>query len=401
MPGRPAPPLPRQRRLQLGAQRRRQHLAALHDQHGHLVTDQPDVDLGAASAASAEPSPMLITTRKPFSISTAVWLTLPPPKQREAPSVRLASPEATAASWSPRARSSRSDTAISRPSEVTTIAWAMPGTRRTKLDTSQLTFCASLLSCAIAVLEKVRAYGTGHRRLQVRNATAKARNSQGRRSEEARRARFDATQRVVVELHAADATRAGQDPRLGRERQRREHAPDALQSDPQPLQVAGELLDPIDLAAPLDLHRDVGATLVPAQQVDRADVGAVLAADQAPAVAERLAPLGQQLLEVALDAVLDQSPVDAEVVAGIVQDFLQGDGHGLAGAVGDQPAAGLLAQGARRRHPVERLVAAAVGVDQHRAVGLDDQQAGGRRQVGVEPAGVVHTAGGDDEAHGA
>src|SRR6266487_3688339 len=296
--------------------------------------------LGAASAASDEPSPMLITTRKPFSISTAVWLTLPPPKQREAPSVRLASPEATAASWSPRARSSRSDTAISRPSEVTTIAWAMPGTRRTKLDTSQLTFCASLLSCAIAVLEKVRAYGTGHRRLQVRNATAKARNSQGRRSEEARRARFDATQRVVVELHAA-----------------------------------GELLDPIDLAAPLDLHRDVGATLVPAQQVDRADVGAVLAADQAPAVAERLAPLGQQLLEVALDAVLDQSPVDAEVVAGIVQDFLQGDGHGLAGAVGDQPAAGLLAQGARRRHPVERLVAAAVGVDQHRAVGLDDQQA--------------------------
>src|SRR6266487_290688 len=328
MPGRPAPPLPRQRRLQLGAQRRRQHLAALHDQHGHLVTDQPDVDAGGGECGQRRAVADAHHDQEALLHLDGGLVDLTATKAARSAQRRLASPEATAASWSPRARSSRSDTAISRPSEVTTIAWAMPGTRRTKLDTSQLTFCASLLSCAIAVLEKVRAYGTGHRRLQVRNATAKARNSQGRRSEEARRARFDATQRVVVELHAADATRAGQDPRLGRERQRREHAPDALQSDPQPLQVAGELLDPIDLAAPLDLHRDVGATLVPAQQVDRADVGAVLAADQAPAVAERLAPLGQQLLEVALDAVLDQSPVDAEVVAGIVQDFLQGDGHG-------------------------------------------------------------------------
>src|SRR6266542_2267945 len=308
--------------------------------------------LGAARAASAEPSPMLITSRKPCSISTAVWFTLPPPKQRDAPCVRLASPEATAASWSARARSSRSDTAISRPSEVTTIAWAMPGTRRTKLDTSQFTFCASLLSCAIAVLEKVRAYGTG------------------------------------------------QPPPPGPQRYR-ERAGDALEAHPQALQVAGELLDPVDLAPPLDLHRHVGAVLVPAQQVDRADVGAVLAADQAPAVAEDLAALGQQLLEVALDAVLDQPRVQPQLVGGVVQDLLQGDGHGLAGAVADQPAVRFLAQGAGRGHPVERLVAAAVGVDQHRAVGLDDQQAGGRREVCVEPAGVVDAAGGDDEAHGA
>src|SRR6266545_984777 len=345
---------------------------------------------------------MLTTSRKPCSISTAVWFTLPPPKQRDAPCVRLASPEATAASWSARARSSRSDTAISRPSEVTTIAWAMPGTRRTKLDTSQFTFCASLLSCAIAVLEKVRAYGTGQ---PPPPGPQRYRESAGppsvSRSEQARGARLDAPQRVVVELDAADAARAGQHPGLRRERQRREHAADALEAHPQALQVAGELLDPVDLAPPLDLHRHVGAVLVPAQQVDRADVGAVLAADQAPAVAEDLAALGQQLLEVALDAVLDQPRVQPQLVGGVVQDLLQGDGHGLAGAVADQPAIGFLAQGAGRGHPVERLVAAAVGVDQHRAVGLDDQQAGGRREVGVEPAGVVDAAGGDDEARGA
>src|SRR6266542_3360193 len=306
--------------------------------------------LGAARAASAEPSPMLITSRKPCSISTAVWFTLPPPKQRDAPCVRLASPEATAASWSARARSSRSDTAISRPSEVTTIAWAMPGTRRTKLDTSQFTFCASLLSCAIAVPEKVRAYGTG------------------------------------------------QPPPPGPQRYRESAGPPSVSRSEQ---ARGALLAPVDLAPSLDLPRHVGAVLVPAQQVDRADVGAVLAADQAPAVAEDLAALGQQLLEVALDAVLDQPRVQPQLVGGVVQDLLQGDGHGLAGAVADQPAIGFLAQGAGRGHPVERLVAAAVGVDQHRAVGLDDQQAGGRREVGVEPAGVVDAAGGDDEAHGA
>src|SRR6266704_1149188 len=217
---------------------------------------------------------MLTTSRKPCSISTAVWFTLPPAKQRDAPCVRLASPEATAASWSARARSSRSDTAISRPSEVTTIAWAMPGTRRTKLDTSQFTFCASLLSCAIAVLEKVRAYGTGQ---PPPPGPQRYRESAGppsvSRSEQARGARLDAPQRVVVELDATDAARAGQHPGLRRERQRREHAADAVEAHPQALQVAGELLDPVELAPPLDLHRHVGAVLVPAQQVDRADVG--------------------------------------------------------------------------------------------------------------------------------
>src|ERR687888_590186 len=104
---------------------------------------------GEASTARQEPSLTDITNRNPFSISTMVWLTTPASKQRAAPWVRLASPEATAASWSALARSRRSETAMSSPSADTTIAWATPGTLLAKLLTSQLRFWASLLSCIV------------------------------------------------------------------------------------------------------------------------------------------------------------------------------------------------------------------------------------------------------------
>src|SRR6266545_5141703 len=108
---------------------------------------------GEASTARHDPSLTDITNRKPRSISTMVWLTVPASNTRAAPCVRLASPDATAESWSALARSSRSETAMSSPSDETTIACAMPGTRRAKFETSQLTFCASLLSSIIAALE--------------------------------------------------------------------------------------------------------------------------------------------------------------------------------------------------------------------------------------------------------
>jgi hypothetical protein len=53
-----------------------------------------------------------------------------------------------------------------------------------------------------------------------------------------------------------------------------------------------------------------------------------------------------------------------------------------------------------RRHPVQRLVAAAVGVDEHGAVRLEDEQANRLRQVRVQAAGVCDLAAGDDETHG-
>src|SRR4029453_13419284 len=104
---------------------------------------------GEASTARQEPSLTDITNRKPFSISTIVWFTAPASKQRAAPWVRLATPAAPAARWPARRRPSRPDTAIRSASAETTIACATPGTLLAKLETSQLRFCASLLSCVI------------------------------------------------------------------------------------------------------------------------------------------------------------------------------------------------------------------------------------------------------------
>ena len=53
-----------------------------------------------------------------------------------------------------------------------------------------------------------------------------------------------------------------------------------------------------------------------------------------------------------------------------------------------------------RRHPVQRLVAAGVGVDHDRPVGLDHDQAQGLGQVGGQPPRVLDLAAGDDETHG-
>ena len=54
---------------------------------------------------------------------------------------------------------------------------------------------------------------------------------------------------------------------------------------------------------------------------------------------------------------------------------------------------------ARRAHPVQRLVRPVVGVDGHRAVGLDQDQPGGHRQVGGQPAGVVDLTAGNHQTH--
>ena len=69
----------------------------------------------------------------------------------------------------------------------------------------------------------------------------------------------------------------------------------------------------------------------------------VLAADQPPAVAEQVQLLGQQLLQVRLDAVLDQAGVDAELGRGVGQRLLDGDRQRLARLVGDRPLARLSA----------------------------------------------------------
>src|SRR6516225_134643 len=77
-------------------------------------------------------------TSTPRCISTTVCTTAPPSKTREAPWVRLVSPEVTAASWSARSCGKPAENASGSPSEDTTTACATSGTRSTKFVISQL-----------------------------------------------------------------------------------------------------------------------------------------------------------------------------------------------------------------------------------------------------------------------
>ena len=131
----------------------------------------------------------------------------------------------------------------------------------------------------------------------------------------------------------------GQDPRLRLDLLGREHALHRRQVRVavEQFQIAGELLDAVDLAAPLDLDRDRRAVGVPAQDVHRADGRQVLAPDQGVALAEGFDPVREQFLEVCLHAVLDQAGVDAELVRGVVEDLLHRDDELLARLVDDRP----------------------------------------------------------------
>ena len=54
---------------------------------------------------------------------------------------------------------------------------------------------------------------------------------------------------------------------------------------------------------------------------------------------------------------------------------------------------------ARRAHPVERLVRAAVGVDRERPVGLEHDEPGAEGEARAEASGVLDRATGDEETH--
>jgi hypothetical protein len=93
----------------------------------------------------------------------------------------------------------------------------------------------------------------------------------------------------------------------------------------------------------------------------------VLAPDELPPVAEHPRLVGQQRLQVGLDAILDQPRIDPELVAGVVVDCGDRDDQLLAALVGHRPGpdAGridLLAHRAGRTHPVQGLVGPVVGV---------------------------------------
>lgn len=95
-------------------------------------------------------------------------------------------------------------------------------------------------------------------------------------------------------------------------------------------QVAGQLFYAVDFAAAFDLDGDCGAVGVAAEDVDRADRGGELAADEGVAVAEGGDVLGEEFLEVCFYAVLLEARVEAQLVAGVVQDLLDGEDEPLA-----------------------------------------------------------------------
>ena len=92
----------------------------------------------------------------------------------------------------------------------------------------------------------------------------------------------EAAQGVVVDGHAGDAAVGGQHPGLRLDLLGGEDAADRGEQRVavEQLEVPGQLLDAVDVAAALDLDRDGGAVGVAAEQVDRPDRGRVLAAYQ-------------------------------------------------------------------------------------------------------------------------
>ena len=91
------------------------------------------------------------------------------------------------------------------------------------------------------------------------------------------------------------------------------------------LQVAGELLDGVDVADALDLDGDPAVVLVAAHQVDGADVGRPLAAHEPQPLAAELRRCRQRLLQVLLDAVLLERRRLAHVVEHVGDDLLHDD----------------------------------------------------------------------------
>src|SRR5215217_7673594 len=156
-------------------------------------------------------------------------------------------------------------------------------------------------------------------------------------SEEPEKVRLDASELVVVHLDALDAPFSGKHPRLRLELQGDQDACNGAQRWPEPREIAGELLDTVDLCSPLDLHGDERPGVVATEQVNRPNVRWILSPHQSKVGAHHMATFGEQLLELLLHTVLDQTRIWPKLMRRVVQDLADGDGHGLAAAVGDPP----------------------------------------------------------------
>jgi hypothetical protein len=142
----------------------------------------------------------------------------------------------------------------------------------------------------------------------------------------------------------------------------------------QPLEVAGELLDAVDLADPLDLDRDRPPS--PSRHSRSTGPRSVRNSrcTQLQSVLEVRRVGGQQLLQLLLD------PVEGEPTLGV--ELVATSSRTSSSSIVSVSPLGLvtthrspvLDQGVGRVHPVQRLVGPDVGVDRDAAVGLDHHQ---------------------------
>src|SRR4051794_11491684 len=139
-----------------------------------------------------------------------------------------------------------------------------------------------------------------------------------------------------IYLRACDPARLRERPRLGLDHLGRQHPAAAAVAGRlvDPLEVAAELLDGVDRADSLDLHRHVLLVAVKAHQVDRADVRGELAPDEPQSLAAALRALGQQFLEVDLGALLLERRRLAHVVLDVAQHLDYPDVEPVLGGAG-------------------------------------------------------------------
>src|ERR1019366_8263490 len=113
-------------------------------------------------------------------------------------------------------------------------------------------------------------------------------------------------QDLRIDLHALHPARDREHTCLRLDDLRSQDAPAGAERgiEADALEVAAQLLDGVDRDDPLDLHRDPLVLLVLAHQIDGPDVGGPLALDQPETLSAPLGRVGQELLELTLDALL-------------------------------------------------------------------------------------------------
>ena len=170
------------------------------------------------------------------------------------------------------------------------------------------------------------------------------------------------------------------------------------------MDVARQLLDSLDRGDALHLDRHPAPVRVAADEIDGPDVGRPLAPDEAETLAEPRRRGRERRLQLRLDALLLKLAAVAELVADVAENLADDDFETLlAPQLTDDhelERVAVLLDDRRRRHPVQRLVAARVRVDHDRAVRLEHEEPQRVRQGRAEPAAVPNLAAGDDEAHG-